>query len=276
MADVILTGASRGIGRALALRVASTGRASRMVLVARDRTRLESLVADIERLGGRAIAVCGDLSSLAGAEALGRQLSGIVNRDTTLIHNAGLWPSKRVLTPDGLESAFVVNHLAPLRMQESLIAAGQVRRVLVIGAGLMIKGRFDRGRTPTGEDFSSLRTYCNTKLCFALAMRDIAAVHPELDVLVVHLGVVRTDLGARRGPIGWVLWLVKQFWERPEVSAERLYRILAKDRWSPPGDALWFFEDKEQPWPAVACNEDTRAQYVRLRNDCSVRITPEP
>src|SRR6516164_1685653 len=94
MADVILTGASRGIGRALALRVASTGRASRMVLVARDRTRLESLVADIERLGGRAIAVCGDLSSLAGAEALGRQLSGIVNRDTTLIHNAGLWPSK--------------------------------------------------------------------------------------------------------------------------------------------------------------------------------------
>lgn len=76
MADVILTGASRGIGRALALKVGGTGRASRMVLVARDRTRLESLVADIEKLGGRAIAVCGDLSSLAGAETLGRQLSG--------------------------------------------------------------------------------------------------------------------------------------------------------------------------------------------------------
>lgn len=275
MADVILTGASRGIGRALALKVGGTGRASRMVLVARDRTRLESLVADIEKLGGRAIAVCGDLSSLAGAETLGRQLSGIVNGDTTLIHNAGLWPSKRVLTPDGLESAFVVNHLAPLRMQESLIAAGQVRRVLVIGAGLMMKGRFDRDRTPTGEDFSSVRTYCNTKLCFALAMRDIAAAHPELDVLVVHPGVVRTDLGARRGPIGWVLSLVKQFWERPEICAERLYRILAKDRWSPPGAARWFFEDKEQPWPAVAYNEDTR-RAVRETTERLLRITREP
>ena len=47
-------------------------------------------------------------------------------------------------------------------------------------------------------------------LCFALAMRDVAAAHPELDVVVLHPGVVRTDLGARTGPLGWLLSLVKR------------------------------------------------------------------
>ncbi len=259
MADVILTGASRGIGRALALKIASTsGERERLILIARDRERLDALASEIEKLGGRAIAIAADLSSLAGAQALGRQLAGVAETGATLIHNAGLWPSRRVLTPDGLEAAFVTNHLAPLRMQEPLIAAGRLRRVLVIGAGLMTKGRFDPVRTPTGDDFSSIRTYCTTKLCLAVAMRDVAAAHSGLDVLVVHPGVVRTELGARKGPIGWLLSLVKRSWEAPEVCAERLQRVLMRQRWSPPGEARWCFEEEEQPWPAVASDGETR------------------
>jgi NAD(P)-dependent dehydrogenase (short-subunit alcohol dehydrogenase family) len=257
MADLILTGASRGIGHALALALAEK-HTERLVLVARDRARLEALVADVERQGGRAIAVPGDLSSRAEARALGQRLADTVAPGATLVHNAGLWPSRRELTADGLEAAFVVNHLAPLVMQQPLLEAGRLRRIMVVSAGLILKGHFDAARTPTGEDFSGIRTYCNTKLCFALAMRDVAAAHPELDVVILHPGVVRTDLGARTGPLGWLLSLVKRGWESPELCAARLARILARERWSPAGEARWLVEEQEQPWPAVAEDEATR------------------
>jgi NAD(P)-dependent dehydrogenase (short-subunit alcohol dehydrogenase family) len=230
----------------------------RLVLVARDRPRLDALVTAVQQKGGRAIAVPGDLSSVAGARALGKQLAELAAPGATLVHNAGLWPSKRVLNPDGLETAFVINHLAPLVMQKALLDAERLRRVMVVSAGLLVKGRFDAARTPTGDDFSSIRTYCNTKLCFALAMRDIAAAYPALDVVVLHPGVVRTDLGARPGPIGWLMSLVKRSWEAPEVCAARLARILTRERWSSPGKAHWLLEETDQPWPAVAEDGATR------------------
>ncbi|XXF79988.1 SDR family NAD(P)-dependent oxidoreductase [Myxococcaceae bacterium GXIMD 01537] len=257
MADLILTGASRGIGHALALALA--GRTDeRLILVARDRARLEGLVAAIEQRGGRALAVPGDLSTVAEARALGQRLAEVAAPGSTLVHNAGLWPSRRDLTAEGLEAAFVINHLAPLALQQGLLDAKRLRRIMVVSAGLIFKGRFDAARTPTGEDFSSIRTYCNTKLCFALAMRDVAAAHPEVDVVVLHPGVVRTDLGARPGPLGWLLSLVKRGWEAPEVCAERLVRILARERWSPQGEARWLVEENEQPWPPIAQDDATR------------------
>lgn len=259
MTDFIITGASRGIGRALALAVRPTGR---LLLVARDPARLASVVAEVAARGGQALAVPGDLGSLAGARALGRTLAELAASGTTLVHNAGLWPAALARSPEGYESAFVVNHLGPLAMQRSLLASGKLRRILAISAGLMVKGRFDAARTPAGGDFSALRTYCTSKLCFALAMRDIAAAHPELDVLILHPGVVKTELGARPGLLGALLSLVKRGWESPEVCAARLARVLGRERWSLPGEARWQFEEQAQPWPPAAEDAATR-QAVR-------------
>ncbi|MBU8898409.1 SDR family NAD(P)-dependent oxidoreductase [Corallococcus sp. M34] len=258
MADLILTGASRGIGAALARALTERG-TEQLFLVARDAVRLEALA---RPSGGRAVVVPGDLSTLQGARELGARLAGLVAPGATLVHNAGLWPAKRALTEDGLETAFVVNHLAPLVMQRPLLDTGLVRRILVVSAGLLVKGRFDAARTPTGRDFSGVRTYCTTKLCLALAMRDVAAERPEVDVAVLHPGVVRTDLGARPGPVGWLLKWVKRSWESPEVCGERLARVLDRERWSAPGEARWYFEETAQPWPPNTEDAATR-QAVR-------------
>lgn len=56
--------------------------------------------------------------------------------------------------------------------------------------------------------------------------------------------------------------------EAPEVGAARLARILAHERWSPPGEARWFMEENEQPWPAVAEDEATR----RAVRDTTARL----
>jgi NAD(P)-dependent dehydrogenase (short-subunit alcohol dehydrogenase family) len=261
MSTVVITGASRGIGAALAVELARRG-AGRLVLAGRDEAALAAVADEVAAVGPAApVTVAADLSTVRAARAVGERLAAQGPwTGATLVHNAGLWPARRELTADGVERAFAVNVLAPLALQEPLLAAGAVARILTVGAGAMVKGRFDAARTPAGEDFSALRTYCTTKLCLAVAMRDVAAAHPHLDVAVVHPGVVRTGLGARGGPAGLALRLAKRRWEDPRVTARRLATILERrGRWAPPGDARWMVEDAEQEWPAAAEDPALRA-----------------
>lgn len=244
MPEIILTGASRGIGRALALELGKRDGVD-LCLLARDEARLREVAAQCRS----ARVLRADLGTLRGAEQGGQQLCDLSWPGAILIHNAGIWPTRRELTADGYERAYVVNHLAPLSLQAPLLAAGKLSRVMVVSAGLIVAGRVDPERTPTGEDFSTFRTYATTKRCFAEATRALAPKQPDVDFLVIHPGVVRTDLGARTGLLGWLLNLVKRRWEAPEVCAARLARVLDRPRWSPPGEAKWYFEEREAPWP---------------------------
>jgi NAD(P)-dependent dehydrogenase (short-subunit alcohol dehydrogenase family) len=249
MQDLVITGATRGIGRALALAAASD---YRRVVVGRHAAAVGALVRELAQRGLSAEAVFGDLSSIAASRSLGERLARVVRPGATLVHNAGVWPARLTRNPDGYEASFMVNTAAPTLLQESMLRAGSLGRILVIGAGAMVKGRFDADRTPRGDDFSALRTYCDTKLGQATAMRATARAFPEVDVAVVHPGVVRTDLGARPGITGWLLRQVKRSWEAPEVCGERLARVLARRRWAPaPGEARWMVEEREESWPVI-------------------------
>jgi NAD(P)-dependent dehydrogenase (short-subunit alcohol dehydrogenase family) len=247
----VVTGGSRGIGLAVARLFAERG--WRVVLLARDPVRGEAAraaVAGAAAGAAGAALVVGDLSSIRTMRAAGQALLADCRRIDVLVHNAGIWPARRVLTEDGLEQAFVVNHLAPFLLNHllgpRLVVSGA--RVVQVSAGLYGTGRVDLDRTPTGADFHWMRTYATTKLCNLMLVPLFAARWAATGVTInaVHPGVIRTGLGDRGGPLGLLLKAAKLAWQQPREGAEavvqtaeatgtgRYYNILRPEPLQPP------------------------------------------
>ncbi|OWY26628.1 SDR family oxidoreductase [Herbaspirillum robiniae] len=87
---VIITGASSGLGEATARHLGAMG--AKLVLAARRADRLETLVADIARDGGSAIAVTTDVSRREDMEALAARAVEHFGRIDVLVNNAGTMP----------------------------------------------------------------------------------------------------------------------------------------------------------------------------------------
>lgn len=89
MRTALVTGGSRGIGRAIALELASTGH--RIALSYRhDVARAEATVADIRASGGEAIAIAADVTKAAEVRALADRVSSELGGADVLVNNAGV------------------------------------------------------------------------------------------------------------------------------------------------------------------------------------------
>jgi NAD(P)-dependent dehydrogenase (short-subunit alcohol dehydrogenase family) len=251
----IVTGGTRGIGTAVVAALLRHSAAARVVMLARDPTRAAGVQAELARQCGRPPeVVVGDLASLVGARAAAQALAAAAPRLDVLVHNAGIWPSRRRLGPEGYEEAFVTNHLAPFLLTRAL-SAGMPRggRVVQVTAGLYPLGRFDPERTPMGADWSRLKTYAHTKLANLLATRRWAEeLRPRgIDVNSVHPGVVRTHLGAAPDPIGWLVAASKLLWASPAKGARGPVR-LATDPALAGVTGRYFDQLEEKPFLAPA------------------------
>ncbi len=114
---IILTGASEGIGRALALELAARG--ARLALAARDRDRLESLAQECRSRGGDARALPTDVTSQQDCEWLVNESLAAFGGIDVLIHNAGItmWSRFDALQDLSIfERIMEVNYHAPVRL----------------------------------------------------------------------------------------------------------------------------------------------------------------
>jgi NAD(P)-dependent dehydrogenase (short-subunit alcohol dehydrogenase family) len=113
-----VTGATGGIGRAIALGALSAG--AEVHALARDPAKLAALRHDAGDAAGRLSAVRVDLSGLAAVEALAVG----AGRIDVLVHNVGVMLHDFRRTAEGVEAGFATNLLAPFAMTEALLAAG--------------------------------------------------------------------------------------------------------------------------------------------------------
>ena len=189
----LVTGASRGIGRATALVLAE---ADLHVLVhyGRSAKEAESLVSDIQTKGGSANAISTDLGIPSGAEKLAKQVRSIVDRLDVLVLNAGI--SKAALVADytveDFDNLFATNVRSPFFLVQQLLPIlGDGSNVIVIsslGAHAVV------GKP--GLDNPSLLAYASTKGALETLVKNWAAILGPRGIRVnaVAPGVIDTDM----------------------------------------------------------------------------------
>ena len=119
----LVTGASRGIGRAGALALAAAG-AQVLVHHGRGAQEAEVVVAEIRKTGGRADAIATDLAAADGASKLARQARSIVgDRLDILVANAGVSKAATIeeMTVEDFDKLFAVNVRAPFFLVQQLL-----------------------------------------------------------------------------------------------------------------------------------------------------------
>jgi len=106
----LITGAGRGIGKAIALELAGSGH--QVCLLSRTETELKTVCAQIEAQGGQATYLCFDLSESAGYADLKTQINSQFGHVDVLVHNAAptYRPAKLTrMAPDDWQNTLSVN-----------------------------------------------------------------------------------------------------------------------------------------------------------------------
>jgi NAD(P)-dependent dehydrogenase (short-subunit alcohol dehydrogenase family) len=113
----------RGLGKATALGLARLG--ATVVLLARDERLLSAARDEVAAESGNphVSTIVADLASLAEIRTGAQELSARHEALHVLVHNAGVNPTKRKLSADGIELTLAVNHLAPFLLTRELLPA---------------------------------------------------------------------------------------------------------------------------------------------------------
>ncbi|MEU6623932.1 SDR family NAD(P)-dependent oxidoreductase [Streptomyces litmocidini] len=178
--STLITGATTGMGRALALDLAPRG--GTLLLHGRDAGRLEAVAAEARAAGpGTTVRTfLADLSDLDQVRATAARIRATEPHLDGLIHNAvaggGAQPLVRELSAQGHELRFAVNHLAPYALTRALLplltASAPARVVNVASIG---QEAVDFDDVMLERGYEGLRAYCRSKLAMIMATFELAA-----------------------------------------------------------------------------------------------------
>ena len=198
--SVLITGASEGIGRALALRLAADG--ARLTLVARNAARLETLCAECRQAGGEALPLALDLESPAAAQAA---VDGALARYgvlDVLVNNAGItmWSRFDALADlEVLERLMRVNYLAAAWLTAAALPALRASRGLVVAVASVagLTGVPERSGYAASKH-AMIGFFDSLRIELAGTGVDVTIVAPDFVVTEIH----RRATGADGRPLG--------------------------------------------------------------------------
>jgi NAD(P)-dependent dehydrogenase (short-subunit alcohol dehydrogenase family) len=183
----LVTGASRGIGRASALALAKAG-AQVLVHYGRGEKEAAAVVAEIRQAGGKAEKVAADLRAADGPHVLAKRVRAIIgSRLDILVANAGISKSASIqdTTIEDFDALFAVNVRAPFFLVQQLLPA------LCKGSSIVLLSSIAAHATA-----GTIAAYAATKGAIDTLVKHFAAALGERGIRVnaVAPGVVETDM----------------------------------------------------------------------------------
>ena len=186
----VITGASRGIGRAIAIRLAKDG--ARVVLSARDRQALEAAVREITESGGQAAFLPLDLRIPESPRRLAEFALQTFSRIDIVVNNAGATKRGEFedLTEEDWADGFALKFLGAVRLTRA--AWPQLKAT----SGSLINISGVGGRTPEAQ-FTIGGSVNAALISFSKAMA-AAGIRDGVQVNVINPGTIRTDRYQKR------------------------------------------------------------------------------
>jgi NAD(P)-dependent dehydrogenase (short-subunit alcohol dehydrogenase family) len=187
---VLVTGASRGIGLAVAQTAGEAG--AKVLLVARDAEKLETAVAGIRAAGGEAYAHAADLSSFDEVDALAERVLSEHGAVDVLIHNAARSIRRPIVASmdrfHDYERTMALNYFAPVRLTLRLLPSliergGTISHVLTMG--VLIPGPYFAAYLATKSALDAFGDSLMAEL-----------QHEGIHVSSVYLPLVKTEMMA--------------------------------------------------------------------------------
>jgi retinol dehydrogenase 12 len=223
----LVTGASRGLGKATATALAQLG--ATVVLLGRDERLLSAAREEVAAVSGnpQVSTIVADLASFEAIRTGAQELRARHDALHVLIHNAGVNPTRRKESEDGIELTLAVNHLAPFLLTHELLP------LLRLGAReggarvVTVASMFERFGRIAFDDIQGRRiwigplTYAQSKLANVLFTYELAARLGSSGITAncVDPGLVSTDL-MREHVLFRPRWL-KAVWGRVLSTPEK-------------------------------------------------------
>ena len=265
----IVTGPTSGIGLATALEVAKHGT---VVLVGRNREKLNQIQNAIQRDGGHAVSIVCDLSDIVAARRAARSIIDLRLPIAALVNNAGILQMRPSRNAQGWDMTFATDHLGPFALTEALIPhLPDGATVVFVASGVEDPERkpakaagFRGGRyisaeasargewKPGGSKNSGYDAYATSKQCALATVLEFARETPRLHFNAVEPGFnPGTALGRDANAVlrflaKYVLTLIAPFvkyWSTPKRGA----RVITKALLNEAGATGVYYDEKGHP-----------------------------
>ena len=239
----LVTGASRGIGRAVALELARRG--AHVIALARTQGALEELDDRIRALGGEATLVPCDLKDFPALDRLGAAIHERWGKLDIFVGNAGMLGPLTLIAhcdPDKWDQVFAINVTANYRLLRSLdplLRASDAGRVVLVSSGAAQKAEFSAFWGPYAASKSALDAMLRTYAAETLNVSNVRAMS-------VNPGPMRTRMRASAMPGEDPATL-----RTPEEFAPKLADLCGPD-WTETGAIYDFPRDKVMRFQGAA------------------------
>ncbi len=286
--NCVVTGGNSGIGFETALALAISG--ARVIIVSRSQKKAEAAVKMIKARSqnNHIDFVLADLSSQKSVIDAAKYILRDFDKIDVLVNNAGTWFSNLILTEDGIERQFAVNHMAYFLMTHELLGAlkkSEDARIICVGSDSHFHGKINFEDLSLGKKYHGIKAYAQSKLANAMFVYELdrrlkAFNISNISINCVQPGLVKTDIGLKHTiSLHSIAWKIRRLGGvSPAKGAETSIYLATSDEvkgvsgkyWDkckpkPSSKSSYVQEDSGRLWDICCDLTDIKDYFARLR-----------
>ncbi len=276
----IITGPTSGIGYETALELAKHGT---VILVGRNREKLNHVQKAIQEMGGNAVSVVCDVSDIKSIKQAAEQIIELKFPLAGLLNNAGIMPRKATKSAQGWDMTFATNHLGSFMLTEALaphlpdganvvfiasamedperkpVKALGMKGGRYISAEASARGEWKAG----GAKMAGVDAYSTSKQCVLAAAMAFSRETPRLHFNAIEPGITPgTGLGGGGGAVRALSHLMTLFppFSKYKSTPKQAAKVITKILTDGSGKTGVYYDEKGQPMLGSELARDTKFQ----------------